>query len=365
MFSFRKRLEVPTEAEALPGRQTPVPVPARHFVNGNPLEGPFPEGVSRALFGMGCFWGAERKFWVLDGVYTSAVGYAGGITPNPTYEEVCTGLTGHNEVVLVVFDPRQITYQSLLEVLGVARPDAGNAPGQRHRYSVPLRHIPLRRPAESRGGGIPSDLRACALPPGIRRGHHGNRRCAGLLLRRALPPAVSRQDPARLLRAGRNRGALSGERLNEGAGPGTASRKPELSTHPRIYPCDDGCGDPPRRRAPLAIPPRTYARAESPVRAIRRGHHGNRRCAGLLRAVRLRRALPPAVSRQDPARLLRAGRNRGALSGERLNEGAAPRVLRAGRRRYAGRRGAPSSAKRSRAAFATGPYHAWTYSTGT
>ena len=116
MFSFRKRLELPTKAKALPGRQTPVPVPARHFVNGNSLEEPFPDGVSRALFGMGCFWGAERKFWTLDGVYTSAVSYAGGITPNPTYEEVCTGLTGHNEVVLVVFDPRHITYQSLLEV---------------------------------------------------------------------------------------------------------------------------------------------------------------------------------------------------------------------------------------------------------
>ena len=116
MFSFRKRLEVPTPADALPGRQTPVPVPARHFVNGNPLEGPFPEGTNRALFGMGCFWGAERKFWTLDGVFTSAVGYAGGTTPNPTYEEVCSGLTGHNEVVLAVFDPRKVTYQSLLEV---------------------------------------------------------------------------------------------------------------------------------------------------------------------------------------------------------------------------------------------------------
>ena len=116
MFSLRKRLELPTAAEALPGRQTPVPVPDRHFVNGNSLQGPFPEGMSRALFGMGCFWGAERKYWSLDGVYTSAVGYAGGITPNPTYEEVCTGLTGHNEVVLVVFDSRMITYQSLLEV---------------------------------------------------------------------------------------------------------------------------------------------------------------------------------------------------------------------------------------------------------
>lgn len=116
MLSFRKKRELPTEAEALPGRPAPVRVPDRHFVNGSPLEGPFPEGLSRALFGMGCFWGAERKFWILEGVYTTAAGYAGGITPNPTYEEVCTGLTGHNEVVLVMFDPERISYRSLLEV---------------------------------------------------------------------------------------------------------------------------------------------------------------------------------------------------------------------------------------------------------
>ena len=116
MLSFRKKRELPTEAEALPGRPAPVRVPDRHFVNGSPLEGPFPEGLGRALFGMGCFWGAERKFWILEGVYTTAAGYAGGITPNPTYEEVCTGLTGHNEVVLVMFDPERISYRSLLEV---------------------------------------------------------------------------------------------------------------------------------------------------------------------------------------------------------------------------------------------------------
>ncbi len=116
MFSFRRKLGLPAEAEALPGRSTAMPVPDRHFVNGNPIAGPFPAGTSRALFGMGCFWGAERKFWTLEGVYTSAVGYAGGLTPHPTYEEVCSGLTGHNEVVLVVFDPRRIAYQSLLRV---------------------------------------------------------------------------------------------------------------------------------------------------------------------------------------------------------------------------------------------------------
>ena len=151
MFSLRKRLELPTAAEALPGRQTPVPVPGRHFVNGNSLQGPFPEGMSRALFGMGCFWGAERKYWTLDGVYTSAVGYAGGITPNPTYEEVCTGLTGHNEVVLVVFDSRMITYQSLLEVFWESHDSTqgmrqGNDIGTQYRSGI-YAHDDLQRAA--------------------------------------------------------------------------------------------------------------------------------------------------------------------------------------------------------------------------
>src|SRR5690242_17109953 len=103
--------------EALPGRtdQT-MPIPAAHFVNGNPLVGPWPEGVETAVFGMGCFWGAERKFWQTPGVYSTAVGYAGGYTPNPTYEETCSALTGHAEVVLVVFDPSQVSYEQLLKV---------------------------------------------------------------------------------------------------------------------------------------------------------------------------------------------------------------------------------------------------------
>jgi len=106
--------EMPTPEEALPGRETPMPVPAAHLVHGRPLVGPFPEGLERALFGMGCFWGAERLLWQVDGVYTTAVGYAGGYTPNPTYEEVCSGRTGHAEVVLVVFDPQVVPYESLL-----------------------------------------------------------------------------------------------------------------------------------------------------------------------------------------------------------------------------------------------------------
>jgi len=105
---------MPTPEQALPGRTTPMPVPATHFVNGHPLQAPFPDSMQQALFGMGCFWGAERGFWALPGVYSTAVGYAAGYTPNPTYREVCSGQTGHNEVVLVVFDPRQVSYTDLL-----------------------------------------------------------------------------------------------------------------------------------------------------------------------------------------------------------------------------------------------------------
>ena len=111
-----KKLTLPSSAEALPGRQESMPVPERHYVNGHALRPPFPTGLRRAMFGMGCFWGAERKFWTLPGVYTTAVGYAGGFTPNPTYREVCSGLTGHNEVVLVVYDPTVIGYEELLRV---------------------------------------------------------------------------------------------------------------------------------------------------------------------------------------------------------------------------------------------------------
>jgi peptide-methionine (S)-S-oxide reductase len=111
----RKSPGLPTSDEALPGRADSLEVPDVHFVNGHRLTPPFPEGLQRALFGMGCFWGAERKFWELPGVYSTAVGYAAGYTPNPTYREVCSGLTGHAEVVLVIFDPRSIRYEDLLK----------------------------------------------------------------------------------------------------------------------------------------------------------------------------------------------------------------------------------------------------------
>jgi peptide-methionine (S)-S-oxide reductase len=112
MFS---KLRMPTKEQAPPGRAERMAVPATHHVNGARLSPPFPDGLERAMFGMGCFWGSEKKFWHLPGVYTTAVGYAGGFTPNPTYREVCTGMTGHNEVVLVVFDPGKISYEMLLK----------------------------------------------------------------------------------------------------------------------------------------------------------------------------------------------------------------------------------------------------------
>src|SRR5262245_31217934 len=116
MFMFKKSLEIPAPGDALPGRATPIPTASQHFVNGRPLKGPYPQGLETAMFGMGCFWGAERKFWELgDGIFVTAVGYAAGFTPNPTYQEVCTGRTGHNEVVLVVFDPAKICYDQLLK----------------------------------------------------------------------------------------------------------------------------------------------------------------------------------------------------------------------------------------------------------
>lgn len=113
---FSAKLSIPSKSDALPGRATRIPIAPQHFVNGNRLEAPFPAGLEIAVFGLGCFWGAERKFWQLDGVYSTAVGYAAGHTPNPTYREVCSGGTGHSEVVQVVFDPKRVSYEELLRV---------------------------------------------------------------------------------------------------------------------------------------------------------------------------------------------------------------------------------------------------------
>ena len=116
MFLNFKKSEMIDPSASLPGRNEKMPIEERHHVNGQPIEGPFPEHLEQAMFGLGCFWGAERKFWQTDGVHVTAVGYAAGFTPNPTYKEVCTGKTGHNEVVLVVFDPTKVTYAELLQI---------------------------------------------------------------------------------------------------------------------------------------------------------------------------------------------------------------------------------------------------------
>jgi peptide-methionine (S)-S-oxide reductase len=116
LFGFGKKLTLPNINDALPGRSVAIPTATTHYVSGNSLKPPYLMGMEQAMFGMGCFWGAERKFWQLEGVFITAVGYAAGITPNPTYEEVCSGMTGHNEVVLVVFDPKIISYEQLLKV---------------------------------------------------------------------------------------------------------------------------------------------------------------------------------------------------------------------------------------------------------
>ena len=132
---------MPTPDKALAGRAEAIAVPAKHFVNGNPLKPPFPTGMEQVVFGLGCFWGAERKFWQQPGVFTTAAGYAAGITPNPTYQEVCSGMTGHNEVVLVVFDPKAISYEALLKVFWESHDPTqgmrqGNDAGTQYRSGI-------------------------------------------------------------------------------------------------------------------------------------------------------------------------------------------------------------------------------------
>jgi peptide-methionine (S)-S-oxide reductase len=141
MFGRDRKLTLPTKDEALPGRDQPLAVPATHFVNGNPLQGPFPEKLREAVFGLGCFWGAERRFWETPGVFTTAAGYAGGVSKNPSYEEVCSGLTGHTEVVLVVYDPDVVSYEELLAVFWEAHDPTqgmrqGNDTGTQYRSAV-------------------------------------------------------------------------------------------------------------------------------------------------------------------------------------------------------------------------------------
>ena len=155
MFFARKRIEMPRAEEALPGRPGALPTAESHHVNGRPLKGPYPEGTEQAVFGLGCFWGAERKFWQLgEGIWVTAAGYAAGLTPNPTYEEVCTGLTGHNEVVLVVYDPSKISYETLLRTFWENHDPTqgmrqGNDVGSQYRSGIYVFSAEQRQAAET------------------------------------------------------------------------------------------------------------------------------------------------------------------------------------------------------------------------
>ena len=161
---------MPTMNDALKGRDVAMPVPDRHAVNGHPITGPFPPGLEQAVFGLGCFWGAERKFWQLPGVYTTAAGYAGGFTRNPTYEEVCSGRTGHTEVVLVVFDPSKTTYDELLRVFWESHDPTqgmrqGNDVGTQYRSAVYVSSPEQRAKAEASKARYEADLRQHGFDP--------------------------------------------------------------------------------------------------------------------------------------------------------------------------------------------------------
>jgi peptide-methionine (S)-S-oxide reductase len=153
VFGLFRKVEMPAPGAALPGRPEPIPTAETHFVSGRPLKGPHPEGVAQAMFGMGCFWGVERTFWTLPGVWVTAAGYAGGETPNPTYREVCSGATGHNEVVLVDFDPRRVGYDELLRVFWEGHDPTqgmrqGNDVGTQYRSGIYAFDEAQRRAAE-------------------------------------------------------------------------------------------------------------------------------------------------------------------------------------------------------------------------
>jgi peptide-methionine (S)-S-oxide reductase len=171
MFMFRKSAEMPAPGTALPGRTQPIPTAKTHFINGHGLKGPYPEGMETAMFGLGCFWGAERKFWELgDAIYVTAAGYAAGETPNPTYEEVCSGRTGHNEVVLVVFDPKQISYTQLLKTFWESHDPTqgmrqGNDVGTQYRSGIYVSSPAQRQAAEASKAMYNASLKAKGYEP--------------------------------------------------------------------------------------------------------------------------------------------------------------------------------------------------------
>jgi peptide-methionine (S)-S-oxide reductase len=170
MLDFMKKSTMPAPHEALPGRAEKMPVPEKHFVNGRPLTPPFPAGMEQAQFGLGCFWGAEKYFWQMPGVYVTAVGYAGGHTPNPTYREVCSGMTGHNEVVLVVYDPKQVSYEKLLKLFWEAHDPTqgmrqGNDVGTQYRSGIYVYNEAQKQAAQASLARYQEELKQAGFPP--------------------------------------------------------------------------------------------------------------------------------------------------------------------------------------------------------
>src|SRR5580704_11892997 len=206
-FSDARKLKVPAPSQALPGRAEKMPVAAKHAVLGTPLAPPFPASMRTVTFGMGCFWGAEKKFWELPGVFSTQVGYAGGTTPNPTYREVCSGGTGHTEVVRVVYDPAKVTFEELLRVFWENHDPTqgmrqGNDVGTQYRSGI---YVARGVPGRAHQGGSRSD-------------HDGDRAAGGVLLRRGLSPAVPGEESGRLLRPRRHGRLVPG-------GPGEGGRR--------------------------------------------------------------------------------------------------------------------------------------------
>ncbi len=200
LFTDPAKLQLPSPADALPGRVEPILAPGRHTVLGTPIDGPWPAGTRTVTFAMGCFWGAEKGFWTVPGVVTTAVGYAGGVTPNPTYEEVCSGRTGHAEVVRVAYDPERVSFESLLRLFWEAHDPTqgmrqGNDRGTQYRSAIYVADADELARAEASRAMYQEHLSAAGYGPD----HDRDRARGSVLLRRGVPPAIPRQEPERLL----------------------------------------------------------------------------------------------------------------------------------------------------------------------